>query len=198
MQIKALPIDHPPLWFTSTLCFSSTKHMSCSFSLYDFAPNVLSTWTRSFLVFMSESFSSFKTRSVINSSKNARSSLPGRGGCSYSVPHMRVMHLPYSGTLSSVCSFSPLYCKLFEDRGSVLFFEFLASYQVHDSLRTLSICLYKEWIKTPSVGRWNPYEVKRARGENTGRSLYKFRQIMFFIVFYFICLVFFLSLDQRL
>lgn len=197
MQIKALHIVCPPLWFTSTLYSSSTEHVSCSFSVYAFAPNVLSAWTRSFLVLMFKSFSSFKTLSFINSSKNARSSPLGRVGCSYSVPHMRVMHLLYSDTLSSVCSFSPLYCKLFEDRGSVLFFEFLASYQVHDSLRTLSTCLYKEWIKTPSVGRWNPYEVKRVRGEKTGRSLYKFRQIMFFIVFYFICLVF-LSLDQGL
>lgn len=171
MQIKALHIDHPPLWFTSTLCFSSTEHVSCNFCLHGLAPNVLSAWTRSFLVFMFESFSSFKTLTVINSSNNTRASLPGRVGCSYSVARMLVMLLLYSDTLSSMCSFSPLYCKLFEDRGSVLFFEFLASYQVHDSLKTLSTYLYKEWTKTPSVGRWNSYEVKRARGEKPGRSL---------------------------
>lgn len=52
-------------------------------------------------------------------------------------------------TISSVCSFSPLYCKFFEGRESVLFFELLAPYQEHDSFKTLRTCLYNEWTKMP-------------------------------------------------
>ena len=52
-------------------------------------------------------------------------------------------------TISSVCSFSPLHCRFFEDRESDLFFELLAPYQVHDSLKTLRTCFYNEWTKMP-------------------------------------------------
>lgn len=62
---------------------------------------------------------------------------------------MLVMYFLYNDTYYIICVliFTTILQALWGQR--ILFFEFLAPYQVHDSLRTLSTCLCKEWTKMP-------------------------------------------------